>query len=360
MTGKKCKTSVQTADVLPRSLPIGEWPIAYQKTWEEACRPGTRLKRGGSASRFAQVSLDDFASRIGAYFGFLQRTGHFDESAAVAALVTPANVELYLAELNARVRSVTAWNCIYKLRMASQILDPKADFCWLAEIEKDLALIMEPRSKFDRVVLAERLVEAGLILVTEADLLGKTPFERAKGIRNGLLIALLAACPVRIKNYAALEIGNTFKELHGGWWITLPSKSTKTGGAEERPVPDYLDRAIDLYLKQARPALIGSRPASNSLWISSRTGHRYTRKNLGTLISKITFETLGVDVSPHLFRTAAATTAALYGGENPHLASALLNHSDSRVTYDSYIRSSNIGAVQKLGEIIRERYKPHD
>src|SRR5262249_52658042 len=45
-------------------------------------------------------------------------------------------------------------------------------------------------------------------------------------------------------------------------------------------------------------------------WISSRTGGRFTYKNLGTLISKITFRTLGVDVSPHLFRTAAASTAA--------------------------------------------------
>jgi len=244
--------------------------------------------------------------------------------------------------------------------MTAQFLDPKADFSWLAEIEKDLALVMEPRSKFDRVVLAERLVEAGLTLVTEAEHSGKTPFRQAKGIRNGLLIALLAACPVRIKNYAALEIGITFKEEHGDWWITLPSTSTKMGGAEERPVPDYLYRAIVLYLKHARPVLLGSRPASNSLWISSRTGQRLTTKNLGTLISKITFEALGIDVSPHLFRTAAATTAALYGGENPHLASALLNHSDPRVTYDHYIRSSNIGAVQKLADIVRERYKPCD
>jgi integrase len=357
---KRKSSNTQTGNAPPRSLPIAEWPIAYQRAWAEAYRPGTRLKRGGSASRFAQVSRDDFARRIGAYFGFLQRTGHLDQNAAVAALVTPVHVERYLAELNARVRSVTAWNCIYKLRMAAQILDPKVDFSWLAEIEKDLALIMQPRSKFDRLVLAERLVEAGLILVTEAGLLGKRPFEQAKGIRNGFLIALLAACPVRIKNYAALEIGDTFKEAHGGWWITLPSESTKMGGAEERPVPDYLYRAIDLYLKRARPALIGSRPASNSLWISLRTGQRYTTKNLGTLISKITFETLGVDVSPHLFRTAAATTAALYGGENPHLASAVLNHSDSRVTYDHYIRSSTVSAAQQYAEIIRGRYTPQN
>lgn len=39
---------------------------------------------------------------------------------------------------------------------------------------------------------------------------------------------------------------------------------------------------------------------TNVLWISSRTGVKYTTKNLGTLISKITFQTLGVNVSPHL------------------------------------------------------------
>jgi hypothetical protein len=48
-----------------------------------------------------------------------------------------------------------------------------------------------------------------------------------------------------------------------------------------------------------------------------------TTKNIGILISKITLETLGVDVSPHLFRTAAASTAAAYGGNTPYLASAL-------------------------------------
>jgi len=70
-----------------------------------------------------------------------------------------------------------------------------------------------------------------------------------------------------------------------------------------------------------------------------------TTKNLGTLISKITFETLGVDVSPHLFRTAAASTAAIYGGKTPHLASALLNHTDPRVTEEHYNRASTMSAA---------------
>jgi integrase len=121
---------------------------------------------------------------------------------------------------------------------------------WLSEIEQDLALVMERRSKFDRVVLAERIVQAGLTLVTEAEAFARYPFKRAIGIRNGLIIALLAVCPIRIKNYAALEIGRTFKQEQGSWWIALPYGTTKTDTADQRPVPDYLQDALDLYLTE--------------------------------------------------------------------------------------------------------------
>ena len=247
--------TVAPRSAAPRSLPLNEWPAAHRETWEEACRPGLRLRKGGAASRYAEVSREDFARRYGAFLGFLQRSGLLDPSAGPAAQVTPQNVELYIAELKARVRSVTVWNCIYKLRMAARLLDPKADFAWLSEIEQDLALVMEPRSKFDRVVLAERLVEAGLTLVTEAEAFARYPFKRAIGIRNGLIIALLAVCPIRIKNYAALEIGTTFKEEQGNWWIALPYGSTKTEAADQRPVPDYLNDAVELYLDQIKTCL---------------------------------------------------------------------------------------------------------
>src|SRR5262249_9592319 len=150
---------------------------------------------------------------------------------------------------------------------------------------------------------------------------------------NGLMIALLAFCPIRVKNFAALEIGTTFQEVQGCWWITLPASTTKPGRRpDERRVPELLNDSIDTYLNQCRPVLIGTRPEKKALWISSMTGSAYTLKNMGTLISRLTRETLGVDVSPHLFRTAASTTAATFGSEFPHLASAVLNHDDPRVT----------------------------
>jgi integrase len=77
-----------------------------------------------------------------------------------------------------------------------------------------------------------------------------------------------------------------------------------------------------------------------------------SRNNLGRLISRITLETLGVDVSPHLFRTAAASTAAAYGSKTPHLASALLNHTDPRVTEEHSNRASSVSASKIYAEII--------
>src|SRR5215467_13128400 len=91
----------------PRSLPVSEWPDADRSAWEEACRPGSRLKAGGVASYLAEVSRDDFARRYGAFLGFLQRSNRLKQHAGTAAQVTLPNVEAYIADLKARVRSVT-------------------------------------------------------------------------------------------------------------------------------------------------------------------------------------------------------------------------------------------------------------
>jgi len=337
-----------------RSLPVQEWPLADQRAWEEACRPGVRLKPGGRASYLAEVSRKDFATRYGAFLSFLRRSGKLKLKAPAAAQLTASSVKAYVAELKARVSSITTWNCIYKLRRAAELLNPSIDLSWLAEIESELALVMVPRSKFDRLVLTGRIVEAGLTLIAEADKYAKSNFERAKGIRNGLMIAILALCQLRLKNFVALEIGNTFKEVNGSWWISLPSNSTKNKRWDERRIPTSLNHAVGLYLNEARPVLMGSVIGDNSLWISSRTGRRFTYKNLGTLISKITYRSLGVDVSPHLFRTAAASTAAVKIPQHPHLSSALLGHTDPRVTDDHYKRMTSLSAGRIYAELVQE------
>jgi site-specific recombinase XerD len=323
----------------------------------EAIRPAQRLKRGGAAGHLAAVSQADIANRYGLYLDYLQRNGRLDKAKNAKTLVTADNVQGFIAELQARVRSVTIWNSIYKLRRGAQLITPASDFKWLTEVEKDIALTMTSRSKADRLVLTERLVEAGLTLIQEAELFGKTPLARATGVRNGLLVALLALHPIRIKNFAALRIAETLIRLDGRWWLHIPSDDTKSHRMDERQIPEFMTDRVNSYIEGHRAVLCrGTEHAA--LWVSSTTGRQMTTNNLGTLISKITLQTIGVDVSPHLFRTAGASTAALYGRGRPHLASALLGHRGSRVTEEHYNFSANLGAGDEYASITRSYRGP--
>ena len=342
----------------PGSLPMPEWPTSDSLGWIQACQPSQRLKRGGAAAHLAPVSQADIANRYGLFLDFLQRHGGLDPAKGAMTLVTPENVNGFVTELQARVRSVTVWNSVYKLRRAGQLITPGTDFGWLTEIEKDIALEMVPRSKADRLVLTERLVEAGLILIQEAEMYGKTALARAKGVRNGLLVALLALHPIRVKNFAALTMGVTFINVDGRWWLHIPSDDTKSRRVDERQVPEFITDTINRYIETHRTILCGGDAGHRALWVSSSTGQRLTTKNLGTLISKLTRETIGIDVSPHLFRTAGASTAAIYGGNYPHLASALLNHRDPRVNEEHYNRAMGLSAGEEYAEISRS-YRQH-
>lgn len=338
--------------VQPRSLKNEEWSHVDQLAWKQAIRPAVRLQRRGTAAHLALVSQKDIANRYGLYLGFLQRHGLFDPTSGAAKLVVLDHVRQFVAELEKRVSSVTIWNSIYKLRRAAECLAPDGDFSWLAEIENDLALIAKPRDKTDRLVLADRLLEAGLTLIEEAERFASTPLWRARGVRNGLMIALLALHPLRIKNFVTLQLGQSIQRIGSHWWLIIEFKRTKTRRRDERRVPEFMTELIERYVEKSRPILLRKNTDESAFWISSTTGAQFTIKNMGTLISKITEQTLGVDVSPHLFRMAAATTAAIYGSSTPHLASGVLGHRDERITEEHYNRARSLEASVILSEII--------
>lgn len=346
-----------------RTLKLSEWPEADRVAWEAACKRSNRLKKGGSASYLKPKSQEEYARRYGLFLGFLKRKGLLDLSAPAAAHVNPENIRLYLDDLTSRVRSVTAWNSISMVHRVARFIAPGEDFFWLREIGNDLAFVMQPKSKLDRFVLAERLVEAGLKMVNEAKQLARAKFKRARAIRNGLMLALWTLCPSRRKNFATLEIGKTFRQLNGKWWITIAAKETKTRQRpEERPIADWMNPYIDLYLNVARPVLlIKSKEETNALWISDKTGSPMTKGYFSSLIPRITKNTVGVAISPHLFRTAAATTAAVAMGDMPNLGSPLLGHT-SRGTTEDYIRPSSLFAGEELANVLKRyaaRNKTH-
>ena len=211
---------------------------------------------------------------------------------------------------------------------------------------------MQPRSKFNRLVYSNVLLEAGMTLMAEADAAThRSALARARQFRNGLMVALLAVHLIRLKNFAALEIGRSFKKVNNSWWIVLSALETKEKRPDERPVDTCLIRWIDRYLNIHRPVLARTDDAPTALWLSSNDGSAMTYSAAGRVISKTTLATVGIDVSPHLFRTAGASTAAVHAGNTPHLASALLHHTDPAVTEEHYNRASSLSAAQSVRRI---------
>src|SRR5438045_25236 len=278
-----------------RSLPLDLWPEADRSAWAAACRPSERLKRGGTASHLKDITRRDLVRRYGYFLDHVHRTEGFDRDAQAAAYVVPDRVERFRAELQARVSSVTVYGTIYKLRRMTQLLAPPRDFTWVPAIEKGLALLMEPRSKSDRLVYTNVLVEAGMTLMAEADAAAhRSALARARQFRNGLMVALLAVHPIRLKNFAALEIGRTFRKVNGAWWVVLSAHDPKEGRPDERPIEAFLAYWMDRFLSIHRPVLARKDDPSSSLWLSSNDGDAMTYGAIERVISETTWATIGI------------------------------------------------------------------
>ena len=333
-----------------RSLKPQEWPQADQVAWAEACRPRSKLARGGSAAHLSSVTRKDIVCRYGLFLDHVVRNKGLELSNhAAASSVTPQCVRSYVAELTARVSSVTVYGSIAKLRRAAELLAPTQAFGWLREIENDLAFDMRPAGKFNRIVATEDIIVAGITLMREVETANKlTPLKRAKLYRNGLMIALLALNPIRLKNFSSLFIGQNFILVGDHWHIALTAQETKEHRPDERPVASFLSAHILCYLHTYR-RLFGC--TSQALWIS-QNGKPMGYSAVARVITETTKQTLGIAISPHLFRTCAASTAYMRAGAHPDLAAALLNHRGQKTTQDHYNRAKSSFYSQKFAELI--------
>jgi site-specific recombinase XerD len=338
-----------------RSFPLHLWPSADRAAWQGACRPSVRLKRGGAASHMRPVTQKILTQRAGYFFDLLSRSGRLDMNAPAGAQVTPENVEIYVAELKGRVGSVSVYGSIQKLRRFVQLIAPHRDIEWLIEIERQLFSEMRPQSKWGRIVFTDVLEDAGLNLMRDAETSKRPKPTRATMFRNGLMIALLARCPIRLKNFAALEIGRSFVNVDGTWWIVLTAAETKEKRPDERPVPEELAEYIQRYLSVHRPILARNNKENNALWMAW-DGKPMSCASIAEIIPETTETTVGVKVNPHLFRTAGVTTLATRASDKPHAGAALLHHRPGPVTQENYNRASCVSAGKLLRDV-NQRYR---
>ena len=332
-----------------KACPLSDWPTADREAWERACLTGQRLKPGGPAAHMKPSTRASLVRAYGYLLDFCRRNGLLDQNAEAGAHVTPEIIDAFVRELHDRVGSVTRASYIGKIRRIATILAPRRDLAWLAEIEADLRYEARPRPKYHRIVSSDRLLTLGLELIRRGETNNHlTDLARARLVRDGLMIALLALCPIRLRNFAELGIGRQIRRIGETWWIILEAAETKSGRPDERPVPEMLTAHIDHWLERWRPLFLNP---GDAFWPSTKGGslaYTYVEK----IITETTLRELGVAVSPHLFRDCAVYTVAIAAGDRMGIASALLQHIDERTTEKHYNKGASLDAVRRYQKIL--------
>src|SRR5690349_11624106 len=142
-------------------------------------------------------------------------------------------------------------------------LAPEQDWTWIRKIERRLRTTARSvRNKRIRLVSSEQLLSLGLELMTGAESdAGGTPLQWAVRYRDGLMISLLAARPLRRRNFCSIEVGRHLLCEGGTYWLRFGADETETRSRIERQFRRSLQRSWN-----------ATSPISDPFWRSVRVG----------------------------------------------------------------------------------------
>ena len=330
-----------------RSLPFTEWPLSDQKLWHSAVAEGDILDGAGPGAHWRQATKDNTRKAYGYWLYWLTTNGALDDSDEPMGRVTSERIGAYIKVLEGTVASSTIFTYVLDLLRFAKAVAPDQNWTWLTNIKNRLwARAMPTRDKASKIRSSDDLFRLGLDLLASADGLRcrYNPQASATGFRDGLIIALLAARPVRLRNLASIEIGRQLVRVDDTYWLRFGAEETKTRKHIEVPLPLVLTPHIDRYRAVHRPALLGG-SISNRLWIS-RSGTPLSHSVIRYHIKNRTREAFGEPISPHLFRDCAATSVAIEDPDHVRIAANILGHHSLGTTQKYYDQSQMLEAAR--------------
>ncbi|ATR19365.1 Hypothetical protein RMHFA_05209 (plasmid) [Roseomonas mucosa] len=315
-----------SADPRRRCLRLHEWPASHRRIWEEfLASRGRRSRRPCKARHWALASITKAEEGWGRFLGFLLWHGLPDPDLPPAALVTGENVGRFFDELRALGNADhTVLGRLQEIEMALQILGPGGDHAWIrcpggTPVRDLLPMRVRDKPAHHSAVM----FQWGLDLMEGSS--RRSPRRRQVQLRDGLLIAILAARGYRLRTVTAFRLGQHLRRDDRHWEVWLRPEDTKTRYAENCPLPAVLTPWIDRYVAQERLELLVGR-ASEAFWINwggEPLGARGLEKRIRWLSEK-RFGKDGV-FGPHSFRHGLMTSAVMDAPDDPHLGPTILS-----------------------------------
>jgi hypothetical protein len=179
------------------------------------------------------------------------------------------------------------------------------------------------------------------------------PVRSAVQAQLAVAIRILSVAPVRMQNLASIIIGINLVRPGGPgtpYTLTFPEYDVKNRVTLEFPLDPPTTEFIDRYVHDHRPVLMGGR---NHDFLFP--GEAHERKDMKTLSSQINdklWKCLGLKVTPHQFRHAAAAILLKHEPGNYELVRRVLGHRNIQTTINFYIGLETLNATRRFGALV--------
>ena len=326
-----------------KALPINQWPMADQSTWNAAMATGDRFDGRGAASHWSEASKNSIRAAYGRWLGFLEQNFPLLLNRAPVVRVTPDSIGAYIKLLNNEVAASTTQIYIDHLLCALRVMIPSHDWHWLKPVVRRLERDVIPKAKRHRMVDSTRLFDLGIVLMVQAEVEpDASPLEKAILYRDGLMIAVLAARPLRRRTLSVIRLDQHIHRIGDHYCLIFSSADTKNKQPIEYNLPVLLTAHLDRYLGHFR-GLFPNAERHDGLWASVK-GNPLSAGALYRRVISRTKEAFGFSINPHLFRDCAVTTLAIRKPEHVLVGAGLLGQSDLRTIHKHYIHAQTIQA----------------
>jgi len=261
----------------------------------------------------------------------------------------------------------------YVITLASKFLTiarcdtelPEEEVAQLAEIRSELEPYRSTGLTEKNRTLVRQILQPGIwrdVLDLPSRLMAQAradrrtaPEKAAITAQMAVAIRILTFAPVRMQNLASIVIGQNLVRPGRpgtGFLLTFPDHDVKNHVPLEFPLDEETTRLIDTYIHDHRPYLMRGR--NHDCLFPGEDHDQKGSQTLGEQITQRLWKAIGLKVTPHQFRHAAAAIVLRKHPGNYELVRRILGHRNLATTTAFYIGLESVEATRQFGEILRE------
>jgi len=190
-------------------LPLDAWPEIDRRAWQDANRDGDILDGQGPAARWTAKTRLSVRKAYGCWLRYLRGRDGLRGVGAIGDRLTSENLRDYIRAIRLQLGPYTVLTRLRHLSMVIGAMDRRADRTLLNHAIGRLTPFARPvRDKGSKLFSPVVLLDLGMKLMREWE---TSPAHdqrlNAMDFRDGLMIAFLAVCPIRVANLAAMTVG---------------------------------------------------------------------------------------------------------------------------------------------------------